>query len=61
MRILGIILAAAIVGTLVGGAVAYVEVRSDVDPVNELPGELQVAARASNEGAAQGRSGRAAF
>ena len=49
MRILGIILAAAIVGTLVGGAVAYVEVRSDVDPVNELPGELQVAARASNE------------
>jgi Protein of unknown function (DUF1573) len=49
MRVLGIILAAALFGSLVGGAVAYVEVRNDVDPLTELPGDLQIAQRATNE------------
>ena len=39
MRIISIILVAALVGALVGGAVAYVEVRNDSDPVNALPGD----------------------
>jgi hypothetical protein len=49
MRILGIILTAAILGTAVGAAVAYVEVRRDLDPINDLPGDVQIAPRASNE------------
>lgn len=40
MRILSLILVAAIVGSLVGGAVAYVELRVDADPLNELPGDM---------------------
>lgn len=49
MRILSIILVAALIGGLVGGALAYVEVRSDLDPINELPGETVVSAAAANE------------
>jgi hypothetical protein len=41
--ILVIGLIAAIVGGIVGGAVAYVEVRSDLGPIAELPGEKVVA------------------
>ena len=45
---------------LVGGAVAYVEVRNDLDPVNELPATAGVR-RVPREEVAQGRGGRAAF
>ncbi|HEX4412563.1 MAG TPA: DUF1573 domain-containing protein [Lacipirellulaceae bacterium] len=38
MRIISIIFFAAIVGGLVGGAVAFVQVRNDLPPVTELPG-----------------------
>jgi hypothetical protein len=38
MRILSTILFAVIVGGLVGGAVAFVQVRNDLPPVTELPG-----------------------
>ncbi len=44
MRILSLISVAALVGCLVGGAVAYVEVRNDLGPVNALPGETEVTA-----------------
>jgi hypothetical protein len=49
MRILSIILVAALIGCLVGGAVAYVEVRSDLEAVTELPGETQVSSTASKD------------
>lgn len=49
MRIISIILFAVVVGGLVGGAVAYVQVRNDLDPVNELPGELVVSPKSANE------------
>jgi hypothetical protein len=49
MRILSLILVAAIVGSLVGGAVAYVELRADVDPLNELPGDTIASSNARNE------------
>jgi hypothetical protein len=45
MRILSLILVAAIVGSLVGGAVAYVELRADNDPLNELPGDTIASAK----------------
>jgi len=38
MRTLGIILVAVLVGGAVGGAVAYVEVRNDADPITAFPG-----------------------
>jgi Protein of unknown function (DUF1573) len=49
MRILSMILVAAVVGCLVGGAVAYVEVRNDLPPPNELPGQLDLPANASKD------------
>jgi hypothetical protein len=49
MRIISIILFAAVVGGLVGGAVAYVQVRNDLDPVNDFPGEIKVSAKSANE------------
>jgi hypothetical protein len=42
MRIISIIFIAALAGALVGGAVGYVEVRNDLDPVNSFPGEAIV-------------------
>jgi hypothetical protein len=49
MRILSLILVAAVVGGLVGGAVAYVELRTDADPLNALPGDTTVAADAKDK------------
>jgi hypothetical protein len=49
MRILGIILAAAIIGGVVGGAVGYVEVRSDHDSILEFPGEAKISPSGANE------------
>lgn len=40
---------AAIVGSLVGGAVAYVELRADANPLNELPGDTNVSPTAKNQ------------
>jgi hypothetical protein len=44
MRILSLIVVAAFVGSLVGGAVGYVEIRNDLNPPNELPGEMEATA-----------------
>ena len=49
MRIIRIICFAALVGGLVGGAVAFVQVRNDLDSVTAFPGETQVSPAASNE------------
>lgn len=49
MRIISTILFAAVVGVLVGAAVAYVEVRSDLDPITQLPGDKEASPRAANE------------
>ena len=40
MRIISTIVVAALVGVLAGGAVAYVEVRSDPDALDKLSDEL---------------------
>jgi uncharacterized protein DUF1573 len=48
MRILGIILVAAIIGGAVGGAVGYVEVRSDRDSLL-VPGEAKLSPGVANE------------
>jgi len=49
MRILGIILVAAIVGGGVGAAVGYVEVRTDHDSLLEYPGEAKISPSVANE------------
>jgi len=49
MRIISIILFAALAGGLVGGAVAYVQVRNDLDSVTEFPGGTQISPEASSE------------
>lgn len=49
MRIISIILAAAVAGIVVGGAVAYVQVRNDLDPITLFPGETEVAPEAKGE------------
>jgi hypothetical protein len=49
MRILGIIVAAAIAGGAVGAAVGYVEVRTDHDSLLALPGEAKISQAAAND------------
>jgi hypothetical protein len=49
MRILSIILVSAVVGSVVGGAVGYFEVRRDLDAINEVPGETALSADVSKE------------
>jgi hypothetical protein len=49
MRIISIILFAVIVGGLVGGAVAFVQVHNDLPPVTELPGSTVLAPQTSTE------------
>ncbi len=49
MRIIGTILFAAVIGGFVGGAVAYVQVRNDLAPVTEFPGESKLLPNALNE------------
>ena len=49
MRIISIILAAALAGVLVGGAVGYVQVRSDLDAITQYPGETEVMPAAKGE------------
>ena len=48
MRILSLIVVAAIGGSLVGGAIGYVEIRNDLNPPNELPGEIEATAPDAN-------------
>ena len=45
MRIISTIVVAALVGVLAGGAVAYVEVRSDPDALDKLADELAASAK----------------
>jgi Protein of unknown function (DUF1573) len=49
MRIISIIFVAALIGAVVGGAVGYVEVRRDLDPINEFPGDTIVSPKNANE------------
>jgi hypothetical protein len=49
MRILSTILIAVLVGGVVGGAVAYVQVRNDLDPVTAFPGETEIKLDAKNQ------------
>lgn len=49
MRILWTILIAALCGGAVGGAVAYVQVRNDLDSVTEFPGETAISPEAKNQ------------
>lgn len=49
MRTISIILVAVVVGLLVGGAVAYVEVRNDLDPINAVPGGTVITPQSESE------------
>jgi hypothetical protein len=49
MRIISAIVLAALIGVLAGGAVAYVEVRSDPDALDQLEGELAANANLSDK------------
>ncbi len=49
MRIIRLILFAVLVGGLVGGAVAFVQVRNDLPPVTELPGGTMLVVPGSKE------------
>ena len=47
MRIISIILFAVVLGGLGGAAVAYVQIRNDLDPVNDFPGEIKLSAKSA--------------
>ncbi len=49
MRILSTIVIAVLVGGIVGGAVAYFQVRNDLDPVTAFPGETEITFEAKNQ------------
>src|SRR4051812_32552624 len=49
MRIISIILFSIIAGGLVGAAVGYVQIRNDLPPVVELPGETIIAPASKSE------------
>ena len=55
MRIISTIVVAALVGVLAGGAIAYVEVRSDPDAIDKLADELAANAKAGDKEVASDR------